>query len=85
MTVEKDDKSALPEATSRSHKRNKKLGVVPGIEASTSKKSKFGKESANDTNALSESKDQLLFAAKAWKRKQKSVVSKVYTVCSFNV
>ncbi|XP_004495723.1 protein ALWAYS EARLY 2 isoform X2 [Cicer arietinum] len=77
MTVDKDDKSALPEATSTSHKRNKvKLCAVPGADTSTSKKSKLGKDIANDTNILSESKEQLPFADRTWKRKQKSMVSK---------
>lgn len=84
--VDKDDKSALPEASSTSHKRNTvKPCVVPGVEASTSKESKLGKESANDSNTLSESKEQLLFADRKWKRKQKTVVSKVNTIYSFNV
>ncbi|KAK7277936.1 hypothetical protein RJT34_22956 [Clitoria ternatea] len=77
-TADKDDKSSLPEATSTSHKKYKvKHVVVPEIEVSTSKKSKFGKESAMDSNALSASKEQLPFADTAWKRKRKSMVSKV--------
>ncbi|KEH43078.1 protein ALWAYS EARLY 2 isoform X3 [Medicago truncatula] len=76
MMVDKDDKSALPESTSTSHKRNKvKIRAVPGPDTSTFKKSKL-KDIANDTNALSESKDQLPFADKTWKRKPKSTVSK---------
>lgn len=86
MTVDKDDKSALPEATSTSHKRNKvKLCAVPGADTSTSKKSKLGKDIANDTNILSESKEQLPFADRTWKRKQKSMVSKVSIVYSLIV
>ncbi|XP_027363877.1 protein ALWAYS EARLY 2 isoform X3 [Abrus precatorius] len=78
MTTDKDDKFALPEATSTSHKRHKlKHTVVPEIELSTFKKSKLGKELAKDTNALSESKEQLPFADATWKRKRKSMVSKV--------
>ncbi|TKY52226.1 ALWAYS EARLY 2 protein [Spatholobus suberectus] len=78
MAADKDDKPALPEATSTGHKRHKvKHCVVPKIEVSTSKKSKPGKESAKDTNALSESKEQLPFADTTWKRKRKSTVSKV--------
>ncbi|XP_061337996.1 protein ALWAYS EARLY 2-like isoform X2 [Gastrolobium bilobum] len=77
-TVDEDDKSALPEATSTSHKKYKlKLRVGPGVEASTSKKSKLGKESANDTNVISKSKEQSPFADRTCKRKRKSVVSKV--------
>ncbi|CAI8603455.1 unnamed protein product [Vicia faba] len=77
MTVVKDDKSALPEATSTSHKRNKvRLRGVSVADTSTSKKAKLGKDIANDTSALSESKEQLPFADKTWKRKHKSTVSK---------
>lgn len=82
MAAGKDYKHALPEATSPSHKRHKgKHCVVPGIEISTSKKSKLGKELAKDTNASSESKEQLPFAdtSTTWKRKRKSMVSKVNT------
>lgn len=85
MTVDKDGKSVLPEATSKSNKKKKlKLCVAEGVEASTTKKSKLGKDSANDTNALSESKEQVPFADRKWKRKQKSPISKVKTVYSFN-
>ncbi|CAJ2628696.1 unnamed protein product [Trifolium pratense] len=74
MNVDKDDKSALPEATSTSHKRNKvKPRAVPGADTSTSKKSKLGKDISNDTNAVSESKDQIPFADRTWKRKPKSM------------
>ncbi|KAK8467928.1 hypothetical protein PHAVU_007G179500 [Phaseolus vulgaris] len=78
ISADKDSKSALPEATSTSHKRHKlKRSVVPEIEVSTSKKSKLGKESAKDTNVLSESKEQLPFVDATWKRKRKSMVPKV--------
>ncbi|KAF1880355.1 hypothetical protein Lal_00048992 [Lupinus albus] len=86
VTVDKGDKSALPEAASTSHTRDKiKLPgskqkdahVVSGIEVSTPTKSKLGKESANDTKALYESKEQLSPADRTWKRKRNSVVSKV--------
>ncbi|XP_057425539.1 protein ALWAYS EARLY 2-like isoform X2 [Lotus japonicus] len=77
MTVDKDGKSVLPEATSKSNKKKKlKLCVAEGVEASTTKKSKLGKDSANDTNAISESKEQVPFADRKWKRKQKSPISK---------
>ena len=92
MTADKDEKSAVPEATSRSQNRDKiKLGLkqkvvhsVPGVEVSTSKKSKLGRETVNDsdTNALFESKEQLPSTDKTWKRKRKSMVSKVNTICS---
>jgi len=85
MMVDKDDKSALPESTSTSHKRNKvKIRAVPGPDTSTSKKSKL-KDIAIDTNALSESKEQLPFADKTWKRKPKSTVSKASIVYSLIV
>lgn len=86
ISTDKDGKSALPEGTLTSHKRHKhKHSVVPEIEVSTSKKSKLGKESTKDTSVLSESKEQLPFADATWKRKRKSVVSKVNTsfVCFF--
>jgi hypothetical protein len=89
MNVDKDDKSALPEATSTSHKRNKvKPRAVPGADTSMSKKSKLGKDISNDNNVLSESKDQIPFADRTWKRKQKSMkVSLVYSLivlsCTF--
>ncbi|XP_028184337.1 protein ALWAYS EARLY 2-like isoform X3 [Glycine soja] len=78
MVADKNNRSALPEATSTSHKRHKlKYSVVPKIEVSTSKESKIGKEPTKDTNALSESKEKLPFADTAWKRKRKSMGSKV--------
>ncbi|KAK7269336.1 hypothetical protein RIF29_22061 [Crotalaria pallida] len=86
VTVDKGDKSALPEATSTSHNRDKiklpgskqkAVHVVSGVEVSTPKKSKLGKESANDTKALSEPKEQVSSADRTWKRKRNSVVSKV--------
>ncbi|KAJ1377648.1 SANT/Myb domain [Sesbania bispinosa] len=78
MAVDKDDKSALPEETSTSHNRYEhKLCVVPGVEASASKKSKLGKESGIDTDALSESKEKLPLVDRTWKRKQKSMISKI--------
>lgn len=80
MVADKNNRSALPEATSTSHKRHKlKYSVVPKIEVSTSKESKIGKEPTKDTNALSESKEKLPFADTAWKRKRKSMGSKVNT------
>lgn len=80
MVADKNNRSALPEATSTSHKRHKlKYSVVPKIEVLTSKESKTGKEPTKDTNALSESKEKLPFADTAWKRKRKSMGSKVNT------
>ncbi|KAJ1387434.1 SANT/Myb domain [Sesbania bispinosa] len=78
MAVDKDDKSALPEETSTSHNRYKhKLCVVPGVEAAAPKKSQLRKESGIDTNALSESKEKLPLVDRTWKRKQKSMISKL--------
>lgn len=87
MIVDKDDKSALPEATftSQNNKdkiklpgpKQKALHAVPGVEALTSKKSKLGRESENDINASAESKEQLPTPDRTWKRKRKSVISKV--------
>ncbi|KAJ1380909.1 SANT/Myb domain [Sesbania bispinosa] len=86
MTVDKDEKSALPEGTSTSQNRDKiKLPglkqkivhAVHGVEISTSKKSKLGGESVDDANALFESKEQFTSADRTWKRKRKSMVSKV--------
>ncbi|KAK7258877.1 hypothetical protein RIF29_24466 [Crotalaria pallida] len=83
MTVDKHEKSALPEATSTCQNRDRikfpgqKVGhAVPGVEVSTSKKSKLGRESVNITNALFESKEQLPSADGTCKRKRKSMISK---------
>ncbi|XP_028770851.1 protein ALWAYS EARLY 2 [Neltuma alba] len=84
MTVDKDDKTALPETTFTSQNRDKlKLPgpkqkvfhAVPGVDASTMRKSKLGRELENETNASAESKE-LITPDKTWKRKRKSVVSK---------
>ncbi|CAL0316565.1 unnamed protein product [Lupinus luteus] len=86
VIVDKGDRSALPEAALTSHTRDKiKLSgskqkdvhVVSGIEVSTPTKSKLGKESANDTKALYESKEQFSPVDRTWKRKRNYVVSKV--------
>ncbi|KAJ1417119.1 SANT/Myb domain [Sesbania bispinosa] len=86
MTVDKDEKSALPEGTSTSQNRDKiKLPglkqkivhAVHGVQVSTSKKSKLGGGSVDDANALFESKEQFTSADRTWKRKRKSMVSKV--------
>lgn len=80
MVADKNNKSALLEATSTNHKRHQlKHSAVPEIEVSTSKKSKIGKESTKDTNVLSESKGKLPFADTTWKKKRKSMGSKVNT------
>ncbi|KAF7805111.1 protein ALWAYS EARLY 2 isoform X3 [Senna tora] len=86
MTVDKDDKSALPEATFTSQNRDKTklpgakqkvLHAVPGVETSTSRRSKLGREFENDNNASAESKEQLPPSDRTWTRKRKSVVSKI--------
>ncbi|XP_019440561.1 PREDICTED: protein ALWAYS EARLY 2 isoform X1 [Lupinus angustifolius] len=76
MYADKDEESVLPEATSTSQNRDgiklpgqKAVRAVPGVEVSTSKKSKLGKESENDM--------QLPSADRTCKKKGKSMVSKV--------
>ncbi|XP_061348443.1 protein ALWAYS EARLY 2-like [Gastrolobium bilobum] len=81
MIVEKAKKSTFPEGTQNIDKilpdsRQKVVHAGPGIEVSTSPKSKLERESVNDTNALFESKEHILSAYKTWKRKRKSMVSK---------
>ncbi|KAE9598128.1 putative transcription factor MYB/SANT family [Lupinus albus] len=73
--ADKDENSVLPEAASTSQNRDritlpgqKAVCAVPGVEVSTSKKSKLGKESENDM--------QLPSADRTCKRKVKSMVSK---------
>ncbi|KAL2325514.1 hypothetical protein Fmac_024572 [Flemingia macrophylla] len=61
MAADKDEKFALRESTSISHKRHQ---------------SKLGTASAKAIIALSEAKEQLPFADTIWKRKRKSMVSK---------
>ncbi|XP_019440563.1 PREDICTED: protein ALWAYS EARLY 2 isoform X3 [Lupinus angustifolius] len=75
MYADKDEESVLPEATSTSQNRDgiklpgqKAVRAVPGVEVSTSKKSKLGKESENDM--------QLPSADRTCKKKGKSMVSK---------
>jgi hypothetical protein len=80
-----DDKSSIPEGTSTSHYRDKKvsgakqkaLNAISGVDDTTSKKSKLGRDSAVDVNVTFETKEQLRPADKAWKRKRKPMVSKV--------
>ncbi|MED6120142.1 hypothetical protein PIB30_018353 [Stylosanthes scabra] len=86
-TVDKDEKPAVPEVTSTSQNRDKSkhslkqkvVPSVPGVELSSSKKSKVGRATVNDNDskALFESKEQLPSDDKTWKRKRKSMVSKV--------
>lgn len=93
ITVDKDEKSALPKGTSTSQNRDevkfpglkqKIVHAVHGVEVSTSKKSKLRTESVNDTNLLFESKEKLPSAAdRTWKRKRKSMISKVNRIYYF--
>lgn len=84
-TFDMDDKSGIPEGTSTSHYRDKKLpgakqkalNAISGVDNTTSKKSKLGRDSAIDVNVAFEAKEQLRPADKTWKRKRKSMVSKV--------
>ncbi|MED6218658.1 hypothetical protein PIB30_028497 [Stylosanthes scabra] len=86
-TVDKDEKPVVPEVTSTSQNRDKNkhslkqkvVPSVPGVELSSSKKSKIGRVTVNDNDskALFESKEQLPSDDKTWKRKRKSMVSKV--------
>ncbi|KAK7337779.1 hypothetical protein VNO77_18366 [Canavalia gladiata] len=85
MTVDEDEKSALPEtSTSQNRDESKLLGLeqkvvhaVPAVDVSTSKTSKLRREPVNNTNALVESKEKLP-ADRSWKRKRKLKVSKPY-------
>ncbi|KAJ7973358.1 Protein ALWAYS EARLY 3 [Quillaja saponaria] len=81
-----DNKCGLPEATSASQCRGKVklpstkqkgLHAVSGVESATSRKSKLGRESAIDDNAVSEAKEQLQYTDKMWKRKRKPSASKI--------
>ncbi|GLT61171.1 hypothetical protein SLA2020_338940 [Shorea laevis] len=84
-TFDMDDKSGIPEGTSTSHYRDKKLpgakqkalNAISGVDNTTSKKSKLGRDSAIDVNVAFEAKEQLRPADKTWKRKRKSMVSKI--------
>jgi len=83
-TFDMDDKSSIPEGTSTSHYRDKKLpgakqkalNAISGVD-DTSKKSKLGTDSAIGVNVAFEAKEQLRPTDKTWKRKRKSMVSKV--------
>ncbi|XP_059437111.1 protein ALWAYS EARLY 2-like isoform X2 [Corylus avellana] len=84
-TFDMDDKSSIPEGTSTSHYRDKKvpgakqkaLNAISGVDDTTSKKSKLGRDSAVDVNVTFETKEQLRPADKTWKRKRKPMVSKI--------
>lgn len=84
--LDMDDKASLPEAMSTSHcadkikflgSKQKARHTIAGVDGTTSRKLKIGRDSAIDGNVASEEKEQLQLADKAWKRKRKSMVSKV--------
>ncbi|XP_075658523.1 protein ALWAYS EARLY 2 isoform X6 [Castanea sativa] len=84
--LDMDDKASLPEAMSTSHcadkikflgSKQKARHAIAGVDGTTSRKLKIGRDSAIDVNVASEEKEQLQLADKAWKRKRKSMVSKL--------
>ncbi|KAM4108319.1 hypothetical protein ACJW30_03G038100 [Castanea mollissima] len=84
--LDMDDKASLPEAMSTSHcadkikflgSKQKARHAIAGVDGTTSRKLKIGRDSAIDVNVASEEKEQLQLADKAWKRKRKSMVSKM--------
>ncbi|KAM3704851.1 hypothetical protein ACJW31_03G037000 [Castanea mollissima] len=84
--LDMDDKASLPEAMSTSHcadkikflgSKQKARHAIAGVDGTTSRKLKIGRDSAIDVNVASEEKEQLQLADKAWKRKRKSIVSKM--------
>ena len=86
ITLETDDKSSVPEASSISHRRDKTkhlgpkekvLNLINGAEDATSRKSKVGRCSTTDDNVVSEPKQQPELTNNSRKRKRKSLSSKV--------
>ncbi|KAL0005955.1 hypothetical protein SO802_013516 [Lithocarpus litseifolius] len=84
--LDMDDKASLPEAMSTSHcadkikfmgSKQKARHAIAGVDGTTSRKLKIGRDSAIDVSVASEEKEQLQLADKAWKRKRKSMVSKM--------
>ncbi|KAK4595854.1 hypothetical protein RGQ29_014085 [Quercus rubra] len=84
--LDMDEKASLPEAMSTSHcadkikflgSKQKARHTIAGVDGTTSRKLKIGRDSAIDVNVASEEKEQLQLADKAWKRKRKSMVSKM--------
>lgn len=84
--LDMDDKASLPEAMSTSHcadkikflgSKQKARHTIAGVDGTTSRKLKIGRDSAIDVNVASEEKEQLQLDDKAWKRKRKSMVSKI--------
>ncbi|PON37845.1 Protein LIN-9/Protein ALWAYS EARLY [Trema orientale] len=81
-TLDTEDKSSVPEATSQVRNRNKFLGAKQKVPHSVSrvegisKKSKLGRDSTVDISNDS-TMEQPYSATKTWKRKRKLLVSKV--------
>lgn len=87
-TFDTEDKCSPPEATStsQSQNRNKFLGEkhkvpqsISGVETTSSRKSKLGRDSSVDINIIPEAELLLPSPTKACKRKRKSLVPKVNT------
>lgn len=85
-TLDMEDKCSVPEATSTSQVRNRNKPAVTkqkvphaisGVENTTSKKSKLGRDSTIDINTISEAEQQPQSTTKAWKRKRKSLLPEV--------
>uniref|UniRef100_A0A5B6ZU57 SANT domain-containing protein n=1 Tax=Davidia involucrata TaxID=16924 RepID=A0A5B6ZU57_DAVIN len=86
-TLDPADRSSVPEDISISHQgdktkilgvREKVLHASSGVEASTSRKCKLGRDSAFDVNALSGGEQPPQSSNKGWKRKQKSSTLKAF-------
>ena len=87
-THDMEDKFGVPEATSTSQvrSRNKFLGAkqkvsraISEVDCTTSKKSKLGRDSTVEINAVSTT-EQPCSDTKSWKKKRKSSGSKVNIV-----
>lgn len=80
-----DDKPSAPEAPSTSHydriklpaTKQKALNAISGAEGTIPKTSKLGRDTSIHVNVASEVKEQLQPPHKTWKRKRKSLLSKV--------
>ncbi|KAL5566063.1 hypothetical protein UlMin_029227 [Ulmus minor] len=85
-TLDMEEKCSLPEATSTSQVRNKNRlpgarqkgsQAISGVEGTTPRKSKLGRDSAIDVNPVSATEQQLRSPIKTGKRKRKSLVTKI--------
>ncbi|XP_057962765.1 protein ALWAYS EARLY 2-like isoform X2 [Malania oleifera] len=83
-TFDATDKLSAPEAMSPSHQKDKSrllgskaIHPLHGVEVATPRKSQPPKDAESDVNDSSETKVQSQFASKAWKRKRKSLSSKI--------